>query len=196
MSQRIFPITMPKWGIEMQQGTITPWHAAPGQASPRATRCSTSRPRRSSTRSKRPSPARCVASWRIGRDRGRRCADRRVRRHRTSPRRISTLSSPTSSRPTRSSSRRRLRRAAAAPAPAPPPPARCRRWRRDAREPDCPTPGRGAWRGRLQDQGHRQQRPGFEGRRRGLCSLAAGSGRCRDLRAAAVRPLRRRAARR
>ena len=32
MSQRIFPITMPKWGIEMQQGTITQWHAAPGQA--------------------------------------------------------------------------------------------------------------------------------------------------------------------
>jgi pyruvate dehydrogenase E2 component (dihydrolipoamide acetyltransferase) len=32
MSQRIFPITMPKWGIEMQQGTITEWHAAPGAA--------------------------------------------------------------------------------------------------------------------------------------------------------------------
>lgn len=32
MSQRIFPITMPKWGIEMQQGTITEWHAAPGTA--------------------------------------------------------------------------------------------------------------------------------------------------------------------
>ena len=32
MSQRIFPITMPKWGIEMTQGTITAWHAAPGQA--------------------------------------------------------------------------------------------------------------------------------------------------------------------
>ena len=32
MSQRIYPITMPKWGIEMQQGTITEWHAAPGQA--------------------------------------------------------------------------------------------------------------------------------------------------------------------
>ena len=31
MSQRIFPITMPKWGIEMQQGTITQWHAEPGQ---------------------------------------------------------------------------------------------------------------------------------------------------------------------
>lgn len=31
MSQQIFPITMPKWGIEMQQGTITQWHAAPGQ---------------------------------------------------------------------------------------------------------------------------------------------------------------------
>jgi pyruvate dehydrogenase E2 component (dihydrolipoamide acetyltransferase) len=31
MSQRIFPITMPKWGIEMQQGTITHWHAEPGQ---------------------------------------------------------------------------------------------------------------------------------------------------------------------
>ena len=30
MSQKIFPITMPKWGIEMQQGTITEWHAAPG----------------------------------------------------------------------------------------------------------------------------------------------------------------------
>jgi len=32
MSQRIFPITMPKWGIEMQQGTITEWHAVPGGA--------------------------------------------------------------------------------------------------------------------------------------------------------------------
>ena len=32
MSQRIFPITMPKWGIEMQQGTITEWHCAVGQA--------------------------------------------------------------------------------------------------------------------------------------------------------------------
>jgi pyruvate dehydrogenase E2 component (dihydrolipoamide acetyltransferase) len=32
MSQRIYPITMPKWGIEMTQGTITAWHAAPGQA--------------------------------------------------------------------------------------------------------------------------------------------------------------------
>lgn len=31
MSDHIFPITMPKWGIEMQQGTITDWHAAPGQ---------------------------------------------------------------------------------------------------------------------------------------------------------------------
>lgn len=30
MNQRIFPITMPKWGIEMQQGTITEWHATPG----------------------------------------------------------------------------------------------------------------------------------------------------------------------
>ena len=32
MSQKIFPITMPKWGIEMQQGTITEWHAVPGGA--------------------------------------------------------------------------------------------------------------------------------------------------------------------
>jgi pyruvate dehydrogenase E2 component (dihydrolipoamide acetyltransferase) len=32
MKQRIFPITMPKWGIEMTQGTITGWHAEPGQA--------------------------------------------------------------------------------------------------------------------------------------------------------------------
>jgi len=31
MSQPIFPITMPKWGIEMQQGTIAQWHVAPGQ---------------------------------------------------------------------------------------------------------------------------------------------------------------------
>jgi pyruvate dehydrogenase E2 component (dihydrolipoamide acetyltransferase) len=30
MSHRIFPITMPKWGIEMQEGTITDWHFAPG----------------------------------------------------------------------------------------------------------------------------------------------------------------------
>src|SRR5262245_44777407 len=32
MSQRIHPITMPKWGIEMQEGTITGWNIAPGQA--------------------------------------------------------------------------------------------------------------------------------------------------------------------
>ncbi|MGI9245596.1 MAG: biotin/lipoyl-containing protein, partial [Steroidobacteraceae bacterium] len=32
MKHRIFPITMPKWGIEMTQGTITAWNVAPGQA--------------------------------------------------------------------------------------------------------------------------------------------------------------------
>ena len=32
MNQRIFPITMPKWGIEMQRGTITGWHVAPGSS--------------------------------------------------------------------------------------------------------------------------------------------------------------------
>jgi pyruvate dehydrogenase E2 component (dihydrolipoamide acetyltransferase) len=32
MSTGIYAITMPKWGIEMQQGTITQWHAVPGQA--------------------------------------------------------------------------------------------------------------------------------------------------------------------
>jgi pyruvate/2-oxoglutarate dehydrogenase complex dihydrolipoamide acyltransferase (E2) component len=32
MSHRIYPITMPKWGIEMQEGTITKWHAVPGPA--------------------------------------------------------------------------------------------------------------------------------------------------------------------
>ncbi|HSN70165.1 MAG TPA: dihydrolipoamide acetyltransferase family protein [Steroidobacteraceae bacterium] len=31
MSTRIHPITMPKWGIEMQEGTITAWQIAPGQ---------------------------------------------------------------------------------------------------------------------------------------------------------------------
>ena len=31
MSQRTYPVTMPKWGIEMQEGTITQWHATPGQ---------------------------------------------------------------------------------------------------------------------------------------------------------------------
>ena len=31
MSDHIFPITMPKWGIEMQQGTITDWHYSAGQ---------------------------------------------------------------------------------------------------------------------------------------------------------------------
>ena len=30
MKRRIFPITMPKWGIEMQQGTVTGWHVAVG----------------------------------------------------------------------------------------------------------------------------------------------------------------------
>jgi pyruvate dehydrogenase E2 component (dihydrolipoamide acetyltransferase) len=30
MNPKIFPITMPKWGIEMQQGTITEWHARVG----------------------------------------------------------------------------------------------------------------------------------------------------------------------
>ncbi len=30
MNRRIFPITMPKWGIEMQQGTVTGWHVAVG----------------------------------------------------------------------------------------------------------------------------------------------------------------------
>ena len=32
MSQRIYPITMPKWGIEMQEGTITAWNASVGQS--------------------------------------------------------------------------------------------------------------------------------------------------------------------
>lgn len=31
MNHRIFAITMPKWGIEMTEGTITDWHFAPGQ---------------------------------------------------------------------------------------------------------------------------------------------------------------------
>jgi pyruvate dehydrogenase E2 component (dihydrolipoamide acetyltransferase) len=31
MGQRIFAVTMPKWGIEMQQGTIAEWHVAPGK---------------------------------------------------------------------------------------------------------------------------------------------------------------------
>ena len=31
MTPRIQPITMPKWGIEMQEGTITAWHFEPGQ---------------------------------------------------------------------------------------------------------------------------------------------------------------------
>ena len=32
MSQRIFPITMPKWGIEMQRGTIAQWHVGVGRS--------------------------------------------------------------------------------------------------------------------------------------------------------------------
>ncbi len=32
MSKRIHPITMPKWGIEMQEGTINAWHASVGTA--------------------------------------------------------------------------------------------------------------------------------------------------------------------
>ena len=31
MSQSIFAVTMPKWGIEMQQGTINDWHVQAGQ---------------------------------------------------------------------------------------------------------------------------------------------------------------------
>ena len=31
MSAAIFPVTMPKWGIEMQEGTIMDWHVAAGQ---------------------------------------------------------------------------------------------------------------------------------------------------------------------
>jgi pyruvate dehydrogenase E2 component (dihydrolipoamide acetyltransferase) len=31
MSQHIFAVTMPKWGIEMQQGTINEWHVRTGQ---------------------------------------------------------------------------------------------------------------------------------------------------------------------
>jgi pyruvate dehydrogenase E2 component (dihydrolipoamide acetyltransferase) len=31
MTGPIFAVTMPKWGIEMQQGTIAEWHASPGQ---------------------------------------------------------------------------------------------------------------------------------------------------------------------
>lgn len=31
MSGSIFAVTMPKWGIEMQHGTIAQWHAQPGQ---------------------------------------------------------------------------------------------------------------------------------------------------------------------
>jgi pyruvate dehydrogenase E2 component (dihydrolipoamide acetyltransferase) len=32
MSQRIYPVTMPKWGIEMTEGTITEWHVSHGQS--------------------------------------------------------------------------------------------------------------------------------------------------------------------
>ena len=32
MNQPIFPITMPRWGIEMLRGTVVQWHVGPGQA--------------------------------------------------------------------------------------------------------------------------------------------------------------------
>jgi len=31
MSEKIYPVTVPKWGIEMQEGTIVSWHAAEGK---------------------------------------------------------------------------------------------------------------------------------------------------------------------
>ena len=29
--ERIRALTMPKWGIEMQEGTVTAWHVEPGR---------------------------------------------------------------------------------------------------------------------------------------------------------------------
>jgi pyruvate dehydrogenase E2 component (dihydrolipoamide acetyltransferase) len=31
MNDVIYPVTVPKWGIEMQEGTVVGWHADEGQ---------------------------------------------------------------------------------------------------------------------------------------------------------------------
>ena len=66
MAARISAITMPKWGIEMTEGTITGWRVGEGQRIERARRFSMSRPRRSSTPSKRRPAECCGTTWRRG----------------------------------------------------------------------------------------------------------------------------------
>ncbi len=82
MSQRIFPITMPKWGIEMQEGTITAWNAAAGQIIAKGDALLDVETEKIVNSVEAPVSGtlrRILAD--VGGDRSRRCADRCRRRH-------------------------------------------------------------------------------------------------------------------